>query len=173
MNNGQENVSAGALYLTSENARFAYADGIVSLVLNTDGEEKAFSRILLSRAFPFDMPWEFISVTDAHGKEIGMIRTLSLFSEDTEAMLKKELERIYYTPKIRAILSLKERYGFSYWEAVTDEGSVRFTLQDTFRSLLRIGEDRLAIFDVDGNRFEIESIAALDKKSYRKIELYL
>ena len=68
---------------------------------------------------------------------------------------------------------MKERYGFSYWQVDTDDGDLSFTVQDTFRNLLRIGEDRLAIFDVDGNRFEIESLAALDRKSYKKIELYL
>jgi hypothetical protein len=98
---------------------------------------------------------------------------VSLFDGDTEALLREELARIYYTPKIRRIASMKERYGFSYWQVDTDDGELSFTVQDTFRNLLRIGEDRVAIFDVDGNRFEIESLSSLDRKSYKKIELYL
>ena len=63
--------------------------------------------------------------------------------------------------------------GFSYWQVDTDDCEISFTVQDTFRNLLRIGEDRVAVFDVDGNRFEIESLSSLDRKSYKKIELYL
>jgi hypothetical protein len=39
--------------------------------------------------------------------------------------------------------------------------------------LLRIGEDKIVIIDVDGNRYYIESIAALDKNSQKKLELYV
>jgi len=46
-------------------------------------------------------------------------------------------------------------------------------MQDTFRNIVRTGEDGAILLDVDGNRFVIKSIAALDRKSYRRIELYL
>ena len=46
-------------------------------------------------------------------------------------------------------------------------------MQDTFRNIIRAGEDKAILLDVDGNRFVIKSIKALDKKSYKKIELYL
>ena len=68
---------------------------------------------------------------------------------------------------------MKERYGFSYWKVKTEEGEVRFTLHDTFRSIIRAGEKRVILLDVDGNRFEIPDVDALDRKSYKKIELYL
>ena len=159
------------LYLTPENAVFHDEGNFLSLSLAKD--EKQYSRVILRRAFPFNLPWQYICVTDTNEKEIGMIRDVTLFPAGVADLLRRELERFYYTPKIRAILSVKERYGFSYWEVKTDEGTASFTLKDTFRSLLRISEDRVAFFDVDGNRFEIESLSALDRKSYKKIELYL
>ena len=52
-----------------------------------------------------------------------------------------------------------------------------FTLQDTFRSIIKSprddGTERIFILDVDGNRYEIPNVEALDRKSYKKIELYL
>ena len=162
------------LHLIPSNAVFKRHNSLLSLTLTReDGLLHEEKRVILKRAFPFDMPWEYVAVLDANEREIGMIASLSLFDTDTESLLREELARIYYTPKIRRILSMKERYGFSYWQVETDDGEVTFTVQDTFRNLLRIGEDRLAIFDVDGNRFEIESLASLDRKSYKKIELYL
>ena len=48
-----------------------------------------------------------------------------------------------------------------------------FTVRDTYRSITKVSEDRVFITDVDGNRFEIPSLAALDRRSRRKIELFL
>jgi hypothetical protein len=46
-------------------------------------------------------------------------------------------------------------------------------MQDTFKNIIRVGEDKAILLDVDGNRFIIESIMGLDKKSHKKIELYM
>lgn len=139
--------------------------------------EKTAERVHLSRAFPFDMLWEYISVLDRDKKEIGFIRSLDDFDEPDRSLLVRELESVYYTPQIKKILSVKERYGFSYWKCECEFGEKSFTLQDTFRSIIKTytktGELRLFILDVDGNRYEIPDVEALDRLSYKKIELYL
>ena len=139
--------------------------------------EKVAERIFLSRAFPFDMPFEYISVLDKDKKEIGFIRSLDDFDEPARTQLIHELETKYYTPVIKKILSVKERYGFSYWKTECEFGEKSFTLQDTFRSIIKSprddGTERIFILDVDGNRYEIPNVEALDRKSYKKIELYL
>jgi hypothetical protein len=107
-------------------------------------------------------------------KEVGLIYDIADFDGETAALLRTELERKYYAPTVASIDSLKERYGFSYWKVtLTDGRSLSFTMQDTFRNIVKRGEDSLILLDVDGNRFVIESVAALDRKSYRRIELYL
>ena len=55
----------------------------------------------------------------------------------------------------------------------TADGDVSFTLHDTFRSIIHAGETRIIMLDVNGNRFEIPDTTALDRKSHKKIELYL
>ena len=93
--------------------------------------------------------------------------------EDAE-MLRAELNRKYYTPVIRSILSMKDKFGFSYWKVMTDEGEMNFTLHDTFHSMMKVdGGNRIFITDVDGNRYEIPDLEKLDRKSFRKIELFL
>lgn len=139
--------------------------------------EKIAERIFLSRAFPFDMPYDYISVLDKDKKEIGFIRSLDDFDEPDKTLLIHELEAKYYTPVIKKILSVKERYGFSYWKCECEFGEKSFTLQDTFRSIIKAtngdGTERVYILDVDGNRYEIPDVEALDRQSYKKIELYL
>lgn len=138
---------------------------------------KVADRIFLSRAFPFDMPHDYISVLDKDKKEIGFIRSLDDFDEPQRSMLLRELEAKYYTPTIRRIYSVKERYGFSYWKTECEFGEKSFTLQDTYRSIIKTsnpdGSERLFILDVDGNRYEIPDVEKLDRKSFKKIELYL
>lgn len=134
-----------------------------------------FDRIFLHRAFPFDAPEEYISVLDKDGRELGMIRSLQEFMQDEEAydVLCTELERKYLVRTILKIRSLKEKLGFSYWDVDTDRGRFSFTMQDTYRNLIHTSENGIVLSDVDGNRYQVPDVLALDPKSYRKIELYL
>ena len=156
--------------LDKGNSAFDTKNGFLTLI---KGEEH-YDRVFLHRTFPFDKPWEYISVIDADNKEIGIIYDIADYDKETEELLRCELERKYYEPKVKSIQSLKERYGFSYWTVITTEDrKISFTMQDTFRNIIRAGSDKLILLDVDGNRFVIESILGLDKKSHKKIELYI
>lgn len=166
--------SAEIVRINAENAAFTMKNGFLSMTFTQSGEKQEHDRVFLHRTFPFELLWEYISVLDGDSVEIGLIFNLSDFDDETRALLETELERKYYQPKIKTIEALKERYGFSYWTVVDSEGRrINFTMQDTFRNIIRIGEDKAVLLDVDGNRFVIDSILGLDKKSYRKIELYL
>lgn len=166
--------AARIIRLDSGIAKFEMRNKFLTLSLIEDGEEKTYDRVFLHRAFPYELLWEYISVLDQDKKEIGLIYNIEDFDADTTDILKGELERKYYAPVISTIESVKERYGFSYWKIITDEGKqLSFTMQDTFRNIVHTGEDSLVLLDVDGNRFTIRSVSSLDKKSYRKIELYL
>jgi len=165
-------------YLTKDNTEFKIKNEFLTLktpVKNEEGvfEDKEFSRVFLHRAFPFDDPYAYISVLDKDMKEIGLIKKIDDFPEDTASLLKNELIRKYYAPKVEKIISVKERYGFSYWKVLTDSGEMTFTLQDTYRSILKVGNGRVFIIDMDGNRYEIPNVEDLEFASYRKIELYL
>lgn len=167
------------IYLDDTNAQFSEHDGFLSLkttLANEEGvtEEQSYERVFLHSAFPFDLPHDYISVLDRDQKEIGMIRQLSALSEETQKILLGELQRKYYAPRITRIHAVKERYGFSYWLVDLENAKdFSFTVQDTYRSMLKIDNEHVFIVDVDGNRFEIPSVEALDRASYKKIELYL
>ena len=156
------------VWLTPDNASFYQKNGFL-YIKHGARDERAF----LCRQFPFETAWEFISVLNDSQQEIGMIRRISDFEGEANELLTTELHRRYYVPTVRRIHQVKERYGFSYWKVETDEGDVSFTLHDTYRSIIHASDDRVLLLDVDGNRFEIPSVEQLDRKSYKKIELYL
>ena len=130
-------------------------------------------RVTLFRQFPFDLLWEYISVLNEDEYELGIVRDLSIFDEESRALLEKELKKRYYTVTVNKILSVKERFGFSYWRIEGDEGEWNFTLRDTLKSISNVNGSRVFFTDVNGNRFEIPDIGALDPKSRKSLELYL
>ena len=156
------------VWLTPQNATFYIKNDF--LHIKTESYE---GRAFLCRQFPFELEWEFISVMNEEQAEVGIIKATSLFAEAGEDLLRTELSRRYYAPIIDKIMGVKERYGFSYWRVHTAEGNVNFTLHDTYRSIIRATGGRVVLLDVNGNRFEIPDVEALDRKSYKKIELYL
>ena len=145
-------------------------NGFLFMACPKDAETR---RVLLHRDFPFDHPWAYISVLSTDNMELAFLQDVNLFDGEEKEIIVRELERKYYTPSIKRILSVKDRFGFSYWDVETESGKVTFTLQDTFKSISRAGDRKLFFSDVDGNRFVIEDIEALDRKSHKKIELYL
>lgn len=166
--------SAQIVRLDESNACFYIKNGFLALKKN-DGEEiREFDRVFLHRDFPHELLYEYVSVLDDESREIGLIYSIDDFDSQTVAILKDEIAKKYYSPIIKEIKSVKERYGFSYWKVVCLDGrSVSFTMQDTFKNILHISDDSLMLVDVDSNRFTIESLSSLGVKSYRKIELYL
>lgn len=166
--------AAEMIRIDRSNASFSIKNGFLALSFKKDGETVEHNRVFLHRDFPFEKLWEYISVLDGDSKEIGIIIDIADFDDETSALLRTELERKYYCPVVKSIESLKERYGFSYWNVITAEDrKISFTMQDTFRNIIRVGQDKCLLLDVDGNRFIIESVAALDRKSHKKIEIYL
>lgn len=166
--------SARIIRLDENNSSFEMKNGFLTVSVKDNGEEKTFDRVFLHRAFPHELLWEYISVSDEDGKEVGLIYKIDDLADNDRALIVTEIERKYYSPVIKSISALKERYGFSYWKVVGEDGkSFNFTMQDTFRNIIHTGEDSAILVDVDGNRYTISSITGLDRKSYRKIELYL
>ena len=160
-------------YLDPSTAVFSERGGMISLKIKDGGSDREYDRVFLHRSFPYELADGYISVLDRDGNEIGMIRSVSDFDERAREMIERELKRRYRVRIIKRIRSVNERYGYSYWKIEDDGGEREFTVQDTYKSITKITEDRICITDVDGNRYEIPSLSALDKKSYKRRELFL
>lgn len=166
--------SAQITRLAGEKCSFFEKNGFLSLALKDEGGEKTYDRVFLHRAFPHEFLYQYISVLDEEKKEIGIIYDVSDLDGESENLVRTEIDLKYYSPIIKEIKSVKERYGFSYWKVILDDGrNKEITMQDTFKNILHTGEDSIALVDVDGNRYTIKSVSKLNSRSYRKIELYL
>ena len=171
--------------LTPENARFKRSGGgLVSLDLKTKDEngetkEESFERIVIFRCFPVTNPDEFLSVREAdskkmgRGKEIGMIRYMKDFPKDQQELFLEELDRRYFSPEITKINSVKEKFGYLYWETETKAGKMTFILNNAFSNIRALEDGRIFIQDMDGNSFQIKEPLKLDPNSFKKIEIYM
>jgi len=172
--------------LTPQNAIFKRSEGgLISLDLTTINEETSeeskefFERIVIFRCFPITNPDEFLSVREpdskkmGRGKEIGMIRYMKDFPDDQQKLFTEELDRRYFSPEITKIHSVKEKFGYTYWDADTDAGNMTFILNNPFSNVRLLEDGRIFIHDIDGNSFQIKEPAKLDANSFKKIEIYV
>lgn len=139
----------------------------------TEDGRRDYGRVILHRAFPFDKPGSIISVQQEDGFEIGIIRDINEFDEKTVRMLEETLDKKYFVPEIKKIISAKDKFGFVYFKCDTDKGMCEFVVRNPFGSIIRVSETRIFIVDIDSNRYSVKDVSALDRASYRKIELYI
>lgn len=158
-------------YLKPADTAFTRTAGGFLRLKTKDGEE--YSRVNLHRAFPFSETSAYISVRDTEGKEIGIIKSLYEFPKEVVNLLEEDMSRRYFAPVVTKVNSLKEEFGYSYWDVQTDAGSCRFTVRNGSSSFTYITEVRIMVTDVDGNRFEIPDFRELDEKSIKKLEIIL
>jgi hypothetical protein len=167
-----------SIALTPQNAAFKRSEGgLISLDLKETNE--FFERIVIFRCFPITNPNEFLSVREpdskkmGRGKEIGMIRYMKDFPQEQQALFIEELDRRYFSPEIIKIKSVKDKFGYMYWEAETDAGSMNFILNNPFSNIRSLEDGRVFIHDMDGNSFHIKDPQKLDSHSLKKIEIYI
>ena len=170
-----------SITMTPENSWFSLsAGGLISLkIINAEGNEEFFERVVIRRSFPVTAPDEFLSVREpdsrikGRGAEIGMIRNVNIFDKDTVKLINDELEVRYFTPEIKKITSAKEKFGYTYWEAETTAGNASIVLNNPFSNNRVLEDMRIFISDMDGNCFVIPDPSKLDKLSYKYIEIYI
>lgn len=158
--------------LTGENARFQRTPGGF---LSLEAGGKNYARVGVYLTFPLTEPEEFISIreTDEKAKEIGLIERLADFPEDQREMLREQIRLRYFMPVITKILDVKDEYGYAYWNVATTFGACRFTTQMSGDAVVHLGESRLLVTDIDGNRYEIPDFYRLGVMERKKLDLFM
>jgi Domain of unknown function (DUF1854). len=154
-------------YLTGSNAKFRKTEGNM-LSVTADGE--THPAVYVHCSFPHTNRTSYLSIRNIDNKEIGMIRSLGDFDEATAKLLEEQMQIRYFCPEITKVLSMKEEFGYSYWEAETTAGVCRFTVRNGGANAKLVTAVRLVISDVNGNRFVIPDIGKLGDKEYRMVE---
>jgi len=126
-------------------------------------------------AFPISRPNRFVYLRDGDGKEVGVLIEPRRLDRESRELLLAQADQAYFMPRITRIIRVEERMGMGIarWEVETDRGWSVFDMVARSESVWYVGKNRVVIRDADGNRYLIEDLTALDKRSKRMTDLYL
>ena len=139
-------------------------------ILNMSVGGQRHSDIVVVRAAPLTYPDRYVCFLDANGREICMVEDPSGLDTGSRQILREELDRRYLTSTIQRIHFARREAGACYVDADTSRGRREFVVQETPESIRWLGDHRLLLIDVDGNRFESHNIRTLDRKSARLLQ---
>jgi energy-coupling factor transporter ATP-binding protein EcfA2 len=135
--------------------------------------ERSYIKVQVVRAAPLSAPDRYISLLDGSGEEICLVRDPAELDEVSRQIIREELNRRYMTATVERIHSVQNELGVSYFDVQTNRGRREFVVQNIQEDIRQLGERRILLLDVDGNRFEIPDLNALDKRSARLLKLVL
>jgi len=137
-----------------------------------------YKHIVLRRIMPIDQPMHYISVADHDNKEIAILKSVSELEEDQRVIVERELDNRYYSPQVLDIMSVKDKLGYVYMEMRLrnkqgKEYDKSCAIKDVSRNIRMLSNTSIIIFDVDGNRYVVPDLKALNKQSLRRLDSYL
>ncbi|MDM7460173.1 MAG: DUF1854 domain-containing protein [bacterium] len=142
-------------------------DSVAVRIRLPNGE--VYEDVQFARAFPLSHAQGYVSVLRREERdklvEVGMFRTLEGMPEPSRQILEEELDRRYFIPTITKIHALTEEYGQHRWEVETDRGKRVFYVRNWRDNVHELSPVRYLIVAIDGSRYEIRDIDALDAQS--------
>jgi len=139
----------------------------------TVADDRSYPTVKPVWAAPLTHPGRWLALLDGKGNEIVMIANPSTLPAESEAAVREELRRRYLTAEVRAVTHVRQEFGATYWNVDTDRGPRDLVTQNLQENVVRLTENHLLLLDVDGSRFEITDVAALDARSRHYIETVL
>lgn len=138
-------------------------------VLEMEYEEVRSPEVLLYRTYPLSRQEQYISVRDGKGEELGIIEQLTDLAPDSLEEARKELRLRYLVPKVTRIDKIKQFPGMWVWELQTTFGPIKLSMRNLHEHIQMIGDKRLLLSDMDGNRCEIFDTDELDPQSRKQL----
>ncbi len=140
----------------------------------TIGDEPPIEDAQAISAFPIKNPDAFIQLSDVPGEQGGILPTLDGIPSDALAAIRKALDARYLIPRVSRVLHLNERApGVLHWKVETNRGERVFFTESAGEAIRHLNTDRLRITDIEGNAYDLPSVASLDPASRERLSLFL
>ena len=121
------------------------------------------------RLFPMSGLRNYITLLDSDLKEKAIIRDLDNLDEESRKAVEGCLEEYYMIPKIISMIDITEKFGVLTWTCVTDRGTRAFTIKNRHSDIKLLYDGRVLVRDSNDNRYEIDDVNAMDKKSRKML----
>ncbi|HVL39727.1 MAG TPA: DUF1854 domain-containing protein [Fimbriimonadaceae bacterium] len=136
----------------------------------TVGSDRSYPTVKPAWAAPLTHPDRYLSLLDGKGEEIVMVTDPTGLPSESMRAVQEELRRRYLTATVKRILHAKVEFGATYWTVDTDRGERELVTQSLQENVQWLSPTHLLLIDVDGNRFEIPDVQALDAGSRAYLE---
>lgn len=136
-------------------------------------EECSYVTVKPVWAAPLSHPERYLALLDGKGSEIVTLPDPESLSPASLKVVREELSRRYLTARVIAIHEAQSEFGATYWHVETDRGPRDFVTQSLQENAQWLSDRHLLLVDVDGNRFEIPDVEALDVRSRGFVEAIL
>ncbi len=132
--------------------------------------DEIYYNVLPKKPFPFTRPY-FIIFTTRRGEEICVLKDYRGLDKDSIKNLEYMLSKMYYIPLIKDIEKISYSSGTYRWSVLTDRGRREFETRGR-RSIVKLSDGRIIVFDIDENVYEIRPWL-LDRKSIEYLDLVI
>ena len=122
-------------------------------------------------AFPLSDRHRYLSILDGKGKEACLIESVDRLDAASQRLVAEELARFYRVTAISRIHRVRQEYRTFYWDVRTERGGRDFVVKWGPDTVLWLTPKTVQLEDVDGNRFIIPDIDALDPRSRKFVAL--
>jgi hypothetical protein len=139
--------------------------------LKTDKKELEVGSV--HGAFPLSNPGKMILIRDTEGNEVEILDDVHDLEKHSRRIIKEELEKSYFMPTIRNILSDSEKLGVVTWNVMTNRGEKTFEIRNVRQNIRKVGNGRMIVKDVDGNRYQIKNAFGLPPKAQEILTQYV
>jgi hypothetical protein len=120
-------------------------------------------------ASPLSHPKHYLALLNMKNEEVALIKDPRDLDPKSLNTLQHELSRRYLTATVTRVIKANVEFGATYWNVETDRGPRDFVTQNLQENAQWLSNRHLLLIDVDGNRFEIPDVSALDSQSIRII----
>ncbi len=140
-------------------------------------DERLATGLFVVRTFPASHPQQYLSVRgwNEAGDEIelGMLRDLEEWPDESAKVLLQALERRYLLREIRRIHSIDLRAGYLDFDVETAAGREKFALRWTQSQAIDFGENGKLLIDTEENRYLVSDLSKLPKAQSEKFMQYV
>jgi hypothetical protein len=140
----------------------------------TRDDDRSYPIVRPVWAAPLTRPGQNLCLLDGKNEEIAMLENPEEeLGETSFQAVREELRRRDLTATVRSVVTARQEYAATYWTVDTDRGQREFVTQNLSENAVWFGESRLLLLDVEGNRFEISDLEALDPNSRALVDSIL
>lgn len=164
----------GLIYLDPKQLEITESQ-LSGIVVTVDGT--TYDGVRASYALPITDPGKYVSLrvgaTKGEEIEIGIIKSMDDLSEDQRRLIRRELKKRYFIHVVHKFLSIKEKFGFIYYDAETDKGIRKFAMRYEYSRVQEYSEFGRVILDTDDNRYIIPDLRLLSPDEYKSFTRYV